>query len=81
MLLKCCCWWFPLFVKTGVFTCIVTVVQSVVSQCMEKDRQGLRGATEQRAGQERGAVLKGYPLSATLAKGITPCCRLFSISG
>lgn len=39
------------------------------------------GVGEQRAGQERGTILKGYPLSATLAKGITPCCRLFSISG
>lgn len=56
-------------------------VSQAVSQCMEKDRQGLTGGAEQRAGQERGAILKGYPLSATLAKGITPCCRLFSISG
>lgn len=43
--------------------------------------EGGSGGAEQRAGQERGAILKGYPLSATLAKGITPCCRLFSISG
>lgn len=58
------------------------------SACVEKD--GIRGECgEQRTGVrgwdrtgegERGAVLKGYPLSATLAKGITPCCRLFSIS-
>lgn len=55
------------------------------SVCMEKDRQGLVGGREHEAGdgtvQERGGILKGCPLSATLAKGITQCCRLFSISG
>lgn len=87
-----CCWcWCPVFVRAGVFMCIVTV--QPVSHSVN-DRQGLvlgvgwrggRQNTEHEAGdgtgQERGAILKGYPPSATLAKGITPCCRLFSISG
>lgn len=43
------------------------------SACMDKDGQGARGMGWKRTGQERGAFLKGSPLSATLAKGITQC--------
>lgn len=71
-----------MFMRVGVFRGIVTV-QSV-SLSVYGERQagaGWGGVDGHRAGQERGAILKGYPLSATLAKGITLCCRLFSISG
>lgn len=41
----------------------------------------LEGQGGRQAEQEGGAILKGSPLSATLAKGIVPRCRLFSTSG
>lgn len=58
-----------------VFTSIVAV-QPVGQLRGERPAGGAGGQNGRGA-----AVLKGYPLSATLAKGIAPRCRLFSTSG
>lgn len=78
---RCCCRWLPVFVRAGVFTGQwYQRFSRSVRLCGER-QAGAGGGRWTEAAQERGAILKGYPPSATLAKGITPCCRLFSISG
>lgn len=60
----------------------MSAVSQSVSMDGEKDRRGRKQEQQSgdMTGRGRGAILKGYPQSATLAKGFTQCC-LFSVSG
>lgn len=62
--------------------CLYRHSNSSVSQCMEKDRQGLGdgGGGEHRAGQERGAIFKRLsPVSNSNQRDYTVLSSLFNL--